>query len=91
MKTGKGAADRALRLERVAAKAAGRLKDEGWELPSGEGLTEFAVHAGFVASLLMASSAVEVSEAELLEQARETGTSPGGNRPRRDKEARRER
>ena len=39
-------------------------QDKGWELPSGESLAEFAIHAGFVASLLMASTAVGTTTGE---------------------------
>jgi hypothetical protein len=56
-------------LRKTAAKrnrpatSADPTDGKAWEMPSGEGLAEFAIHAGFVASLLMASSAVGTSGA----------------------------
>lgn len=35
--------------------------EECWRLPSGESLAEFALHAGFVGSLMMASRAVSAA------------------------------
>ncbi len=58
-------------IEKRKSAAIGKLASENsrttreWELPSGEGLAEFAIHAGFVASLLMASSAIGTASGEL--------------------------
>jgi hypothetical protein len=39
-------------------------KQNSWRLPSGEGLAEFALQAGFVAPLLLAPSSGRLSEAD---------------------------
>ena len=42
----------------AASRQAGK-QEESWRLPSGESLADFALHAGFVGSLMMASQAIE--------------------------------
>lgn len=42
----------------AASRGAGK-QEEAWRLPSGESLSDFALHAGFVGSLMMAAQAIE--------------------------------
>ena len=67
MKTGrmnqKGILSRRVKASRRgnSPKALTSLQPSQWRLPSGEGLAEFALHAGFVAPSLMAAGSARSS------------------------------
>lgn len=64
---------------------------ESWRLPSGETLAEFALHAGFVGSLMMASRAVEAAGAMPPAEAAETDEIAAPVRRRRGRRGQEER
>ena len=47
-----------------------RQAEENWRLPSGQSLEEFALHAGFVGSLLTVSEVLEREQSK-VEEARD--------------------
>lgn len=64
-------------------KVPGRMREaeESWRLPSGESLEEFALHAGFVGSLLTVSEVLEREKGEVETAAAEAAVRRNRQRP----------